>query len=242
MLSGRVWTFLSATSIFHPKLAHFKLKYIKIFQHFNHRANPCKGTGPGDPGGEDRRGSVLDPAFPMPWVLESLGCCLSSSQIEMRGHAQCLQRQNSRHALRLPFLQACYPRSGQPGMDPARRRAEPAPLARSQPLPEPEQSCGGLHLLRRPGLATPAQQMLPRTPGCPEVAVGQGSVARRWLLTLPLHGCGAAHLPSRLSSASPSSEIPQKQEVNQCSEHRALVLGVRAEVCCGQQVSREPQP
>ena len=119
----------------------------------------------------DRRGGVLDLAFPMPWVLESLGCCLSSSQIEMRGHAQRQRRQNSRHELRLPFLQACYPRRGQPGTDPARRRAEPAPLARSQPLPEPEQSCGGFHILCRPGLAAPAQQTLPRTPGCPEVAV-----------------------------------------------------------------------
>lgn len=110
MFSGRVWLLLSATSIFHPKLSHFKLKYVKIFQHFNQRENPCKGTGHRDPRGEDRRGSVLDPAFPMLWALERLGRHLSSSQIEIRGRTRSYQRWKSRHELSLPFLQTCYPK------------------------------------------------------------------------------------------------------------------------------------
>lgn len=134
MFPGRVWILLSATAIFHPKLAHFELKYVKIVQHFNQRENPCKGTGPGDPRGEDRRGSVLDPASPMLWVLESLGCRLSSSQ-RFRDMPSTVEGGRAGTSSACLSSKPVTSRGGQPGTDPARRegRTCPAPTEPAAP-------------------------------------------------------------------------------------------------------------
>ena len=134
MFSGRAWLLLSATSIFHPKLAHFKLKYVKIFQHFNQRENPCKGTGHGDPRGEDRRGACAGPwkdwvavCHPHKWRLGDVPGASKGGGAGM--NSACLPSK------------PVTPRGRQPGTEPARRegrtspaRMEPAaPRARADP-------------------------------------------------------------------------------------------------------------